>query len=75
MIVENTITPEWPGTDNMPVGKNVTPLGIDDKPGGLTTHGQIGVERACLTKMDRDDALHHRLNGRLPLRRVRLGCP
>lgn len=56
----------------MPIRQNIPSLRINHKPRRLTTHRQLGIKRARLTIMNRDNALHHILNGSLPLGRIRL---
>jgi hypothetical protein len=38
MVIENTVTPEWTGTNHMAVSQNVPSLGINHKTGSLTAH-------------------------------------
>ena len=73
MIIEYTIPPERTGADDMSVGQDIPPLRIDDKPGGLTIHRQLRIERTGLTEPDRHDAFHHLLDCGLPFGGVALG--
>ena len=56
----------------MPIRQDIPTLRINHKPRRLTTHRQLRIKRARLTIMNRDNALHHILNGSLPLGRIRL---
>ena len=56
----------------MPIRQDIPTLRINHKPRRLTTHRQLRIKRARLTIMNRDHALHHILNGSLPLGRIRL---
>ena len=70
MVIKNAIPPKGSSADNMSIRQDVTILSIDHKPRGLTAHGQISVEGARLTEMDRYDTLDHPFQSRLPLGRV-----
>lgn len=74
MVIKNTIPPKRPRADHMPIRKNIPPLRINHKTRSLTAHRQICIKRARLTEMDRHNTLHHGLNSRLPLGRIRLSC-
>lgn len=56
-----------------PVGKNITPLGVNDEAGSLAGQGRVGVEGSSLAEVDGDDILDDLFNGALPLDRV-AGC-
>ena len=72
MIIKNNIPPKRPRANNMPIRQDIPSLRINHKPRRLTTHRQLRIKRARLTIMNRDNALHHILNGSLPLGRIRL---
>lgn len=73
VVVEHTISPERTGADDVPIGKDVAQLGIDDKSGGLAGESRLGIERASLTEADGDDIPDDRFDGSLPLCRIGQG--
>ncbi|KAL7351183.1 hypothetical protein ACKS0A_08897 [Histoplasma ohiense] len=70
MIIKNTITPKRPCANYMSICQNIPFLRIYHKPRSLTRHGQIRIKRCSLAEMDRDNALHYRLDSSLPFWRV-----
>ncbi len=77
-ILEHCRRHDRSGRDHVPVGQDQAALRVDDEAGRLARLVPLGVERAGLVDLDRDDrgrdAFERMVPGRVLLRRVRRGC-
>ena len=67
VVIENTVAPERSRANNMAVRQDVSLFGVHDEARCLTRTGGIGVKRARLAEVNRDDFQDDSLDGGLPL--------